>query len=157
MMCFRTCHLRAGQHLPQNPGKEQNDLVQVTQHPNFISLLKALALLISKQRSRSPREGICRAHLVEKLYKTGPSPCQVPADLKGKAGASPARLGRGAGKSNMRVQCCRMPALTFSRRLLGLCMGSELLCLSQSPWAGGDKQELGAPGADILPAPAAEE
>lgn len=106
---------------------------------------------------------------MEKLYKTGLSPQQVQADLgeqsrsradlKRKARPFPARLGREAGKSNARVQRCRMPVLALTCRLPGLFTGSRLLPLSlrQPLRAGGDKQELGAPGAAVLPAPAAEE
>lgn len=90
-------------------------------------------------------EGIRRAHLVEQLHKTGPSPWQVRADLRGKAGGFPASPGRGAGKSSARAQRCGMPAPAPTCSLPGLRTGSGLLLL---PRAGGDKQ--GARGVSIL-------
>lgn len=137
MRDFKTCHLKAGQHLPQNAGKDQTDLARVAQSPVFTGIPNAPAVLITKYRYRSPREGIHGAHLVEQLHKTGPSPWQVRADLKGKAGGFPGSPGRGAGKSSARAQRCGMPAPASTRSLPGLCTGSGLLPL---PRAGGDKQ-----------------
>lgn len=61
---------------------------------------------------------------MEKLYKMGPSPQQVQADLSeqsrsradltGNAGVFPTRFGREAGTNNTRVQRCRMPAFAFT-------------------------------------------
>lgn len=61
--------------------------MQITQHLNFLSLLKAPALLIFRHCYHSPGEGIPRALLMEKLYKMGPSPQQVQADLNSRATA----------------------------------------------------------------------
>jgi len=87
-----------------------------------------------------------------KLYKAGPGPRQVQAnpeqscsgaDLKGKAGAFAARLGRGACKSDARAQCCRKPAPAFTQRLLG-CAWDRAAPAFPEPASLGRRRQAGA-------------
>lgn len=65
-LCFKTCPLRAGQHLSCKPGREQKEPAQVTQNPSSTSIPKAPALLI-------PTHHYCsqgRALTVHTLWKS---------------------------------------------------------------------------------------